>query len=265
MREPGPARGSQRGVWLAVAVGLTVRVVAAVAVWVVTTRRGELCLFDDTAIYWDLAGRLVEGRPYVVSQYGIPHFALRAPGYPLFLAGCRWVFGTSTLGPRLIQAGLGAASVLLVAALARRLEPDENRHGSSATGAAWVAAVEPYSVAMSALLLSEAMFVPLMLVTLVGLARLWKGEVGSIWGDGGGGNGTGGGRGDSEPAVVGVVRAGGAGRVGAGSGFGSQTGAGASEPGGPGRGGGDESVVGAERAGAGPVRADGPVDGGEPL
>lgn len=167
---------SGRGVWLAVAAGLGLRVLAAVAVWVVTSQQGKLCLFDDTAIYWDLAGRIVEGRPYVVFQEGgIPHYALRAPGYPVFLAAVRWVFGSSTLAPRLAQAVLGAAGVALVAELSKRVAPEGER---ARVASAWVAALEPYSAAMSALLLSEAVFVPLMLVALVGLARLWNGESG---------------------------------------------------------------------------------------
>ncbi len=176
MNEPAPARWNRRAEWAAVVAGLVLRLGAAVAVWAVTTRRGELCLFDDTVIYWGLAGKIVDGQAYVVSQYGIPHYALRAPGYPLFLAGCRWLFGASTLAPRMVQAALGAASVALVASLARKLEPKEEGRQRSSAVAAWVAALEPYSVAMSALLLSEAVFVPLMLVTLVGLASLWRGD-----------------------------------------------------------------------------------------
>ena len=39
----------------------------------------------------------------------IPHFALRTPGYPLFLAACRSVLGDDPLGVRVVQAGLGAS------------------------------------------------------------------------------------------------------------------------------------------------------------
>ena len=48
-------------------------------------------------------------------------------------------------------------------------------------GAAALAAVHPYFVAMSALVLSEAVFVPLMLAALWGMAVLWD-RAGTIMG-----------------------------------------------------------------------------------
>ena len=41
-----------------------------------------------------------------------PHYALRTPGYPLFLAACRASFGASLLAVRLVQAALGVAGRL---------------------------------------------------------------------------------------------------------------------------------------------------------
>ncbi len=95
-------------------------------------RHGEperLCLFEDTAIYWGLARGIGLGAPYVYIEYGdIPHFAIRTPGYPLFLAACQAAFGERTIGVRLVQAILGTLSVYLVYQLARQFttagEPD---------------------------------------------------------------------------------------------------------------------------------------------
>lgn len=186
---PAPPRTPSRAILGVLACALGVRIVAAFAVEWAARRRGELCLFDDTRIYWHLAGTILRGEPYVVFQGDEPHYALRAPGYPLFLAACRAVFGDSTLAVRLVQAALGAGGVWLLWRLMRRL--DAPRAGAShpagvatspeAPGAwrsvpllaALVAALEPYSVATSALILSEAPFVPLMLAMLWGLATLW--------------------------------------------------------------------------------------------
>ncbi len=151
------------------------RVLAALIVQWYTHRKGVLCVFPDTAIYWALAGTIRDGTPYEVSQWGIPHFALRTPGYPLFLAACRCVFGDRLLPVRLVQAALGAWSVWLVFRLTRQVDPGETgRRGWTAPlVAAALAAIDPYLVATSALVLSEAVFIPLMLLSLWGLAVIW--------------------------------------------------------------------------------------------
>ena len=223
---------------LVVALGL--RVVAAIVVTGYAEARGKPCVFGDTAIYWELARTIVAGEPYAVSQWGVPHYALRTPGYPLFLAACREVFGANLLAVRLVQAILGTAGVWLVARLAGSVlggpgglgdatppppQPSPAR-GEGARGervgpavlgdmpaptlgersgrptpsplagegwgggtsgvrfsrqppdlpliAAAIAAVHPYVIGMSALVLSEATFLPLMLLGLWGLACLWR-------------------------------------------------------------------------------------------
>jgi 4-amino-4-deoxy-L-arabinose transferase-like glycosyltransferase len=178
---PGPAGA-------VVALALGVRVVAALGVEWAARRRGALCLFDDARIYWHLAGAIRRGAPYVVMQYDQPHYALRAPGYPLWLAGVQAAFGPSTLAARLAQAALGAAGVAILMRLARRLIPGPGPDRTLAPGRtpawAWaglIAAVEPYSSATSALILSEALFVPLMLLTLWGLAALATGARRPAW------------------------------------------------------------------------------------
>src|SRR5262245_16612221 len=87
---------------------LGLRVAAAVVVHWYTQRKGLLCVFPDTNFYWILAGTIRDGVPYEVLQYGeIPHFAVRTPGYPLFLAACRVLFGDRLMAVRLVQAVLG--------------------------------------------------------------------------------------------------------------------------------------------------------------
>ena len=143
----------------------------------------RLDLFPDTNIYWELARAIRAGGPYEYVEWGdIPHFAIRTPGYPLFLAACQAVFGERTLPVRLVQAALGTLCVYLVYRLARQLVPAAIRasrpprpddSGPSRSSPAAVAAINPHYLMMSALVLSEAAFEPLMLAALLGVAVLW--------------------------------------------------------------------------------------------
>jgi hypothetical protein len=154
------------------------RAAAAVAVQRYVDGKGTLCVFADTQVYWMLAGAIGEGKPYVVSQWGVPHYALRTPGYPLFLAACRGAFGDHLLPVRLVQAALGAGCVWLLDRLVGAIKSEEaGREGWTAPkiAAAW-AATDPYVVGMSALVLSEALFLPLMVGSLWGMAAVWNGS-----------------------------------------------------------------------------------------
>jgi 4-amino-4-deoxy-L-arabinose transferase-like glycosyltransferase len=164
-----------------VELGFLLRVLAADAVEWLARRRGTRCLFPDTGIYWDLGEALRRGEPFQVWRWGVPYQALRTPGYPLFLALCQAVFGDWTLPARLVQAALGALCVWLTYRLVKQVGPTTAECPSSASGwppaliAAAIAAVDPWTIGMSALLLSEAVFVPLMLLGLWGMAALWSG------------------------------------------------------------------------------------------
>jgi len=166
---------------LAVEVGLFLRIVAADAVewYVQRSGRAGVCVFPDANYYWMLAQTIRRGELYQIIDWGdIPHFALRTPGYPLFLAGCQFVAGDRPLAARLAQAVLGTLTVWLVYRLTRSVVGTEARGSSVPVIAAGLAAVHPYMVLMSAVLLSEAVFVPLMLVALWGMAVLWDRESG---------------------------------------------------------------------------------------
>jgi hypothetical protein len=141
----------------------------------------RVCIFPDAEYYWTLAGTIRTGTLYQIVEWGdIPHFALRTPGYPAFLAGCRVLLGDRPFGARLVQAGLGALTVGLVYLLTRELTGKElraragTRSWSMPRLAALLTAIHPYFVVMSALLLSEAVFVPLMLLSLWGMAVVWN-------------------------------------------------------------------------------------------
>lgn len=170
-----PARLATLAVVLECALGL--RVLAAILVHWYTGRKGVLCIFPDSRIYWLLAETIGAGTTYEVLQWGDnPHFALRTPGYPLFLAACRLAFGDRAFPVRLVQALLGAASVWLVYALTARVAPSRRigRGWTVPLVAAALAAIDPFSVGTAALLLSEAPFIPLMLLSLWGLSVIWR-------------------------------------------------------------------------------------------
>jgi len=181
------------------AAGLGLRVVAAFVVRWYAARVGKACLFDDTLIYWSLAGTIVDGTPFVVDQSGIPHYALRTPGYPLFLAACRAAFGDRYLPVRLVQAALGTAGIYFLYRLVARAVPGRSAR-EVAIAAAALAAVEPYGIGLGALILSEGVFVPLMLAGLWGLAVLWPGR-----GEGEAGEGTRPGRAAAVAVATGAV------------------------------------------------------------
>ena len=172
-RDDGGFRASMlRWVFLA----FLVRAVAALVVDNLARQKQVLCLFDDTRVYWYLAGRICAGLSYMVPQYDIPHFALRTPGYPLFLAGIRVVFGESTLAPRLIQAIFCACSAGLLMDLVRQTMGATDRGQQAILWAGRIAALEPFSIGLSILLLSESLFVPLVLLGLCGLERLTRSD-----------------------------------------------------------------------------------------
>jgi hypothetical protein len=158
------------------------RVSAAVGVEWYVRRTGlpRVCVFPDAEYYWLLAGTIREGRVYEIVEWGdIPHFALRTPGYPLFLAVSRALLGERPLGARLVQAALGTLSVWLVYHLTRELMVDRGPRPAGTRSmvpliAAFLTAVHPFFIGMSVLLLSEAVFVPLMVAALWGLAVAWN-------------------------------------------------------------------------------------------
>ncbi|WP_165066321.1 ArnT family glycosyltransferase [Paludisphaera rhizosphaerae] len=163
---------------LAVEVGFLLRIIAADLVeWrVQQAGSNRVCLLPDAEYYWKLAQTIREGDLFQIIDFGdIPHFALRTPGYPLFLAVCRAVTGDRPIGARLIQAALGAACVWLVFRLCRATLGD-NEWGRAPLIAAAITAVHPYFIVMSALLLSEALFTPLLLAFLWTLAVIWNRE-----------------------------------------------------------------------------------------
>jgi 4-amino-4-deoxy-L-arabinose transferase-like glycosyltransferase len=124
--------------------------------------------FGDSEGYWELARTIARGRPY---EYGpLKYKVFRTPGYPLVLAP---LFVVSDEPPvmwgRALSAILATAAVGGVAALARLLFDER-----TALVAAAIAAVYPEAISLGAFVLSEAPFVPLMLLNLHAWAKAWR-------------------------------------------------------------------------------------------
>ena len=139
-----------------------------VAVWW-QSRVGERFAFGDSLSYWSLAESISQGEPYVYGTYDAKIF--RAPGYPLLMAPLFWLWGGEPplMAARLIGVACGTLGVWGVWWLARRL------FGARAGNvAAFVAAIYPGAVAMSALVLSESVFCPLVVLQLALWVAAWQ-------------------------------------------------------------------------------------------
>ena len=125
-------------------------------------------LFGDSAEYWRMAGHILAGRGPMIS----PGCRMgRMPGYGVFLAGVRAVCGESLLAVRLVQAAMGTAVVWLVYLLAR-----EVFGVAEGLWAAAAAAVYPFFVIYTGLVLSETLFMALLAWGLLCLLRAVRGE-----------------------------------------------------------------------------------------
>ena len=153
---------------------LALVLVAALAVrlaagWWWQSRLEGPFLFGDSESYWELARCVAREEPYRFGQDGARVF--RTPGYPVLLAPIFLVAGDRppVLWGRALSAVLDSLSVAGVAWLAWRLF--DARAGLLA---ATIAACYPGSIAVGALVLSEAPFCPLMLLQLGLWIAAWK-------------------------------------------------------------------------------------------
>lgn len=130
----------------------------------------DVAPFGDAADYDRYGVSLAQAGVFPVTGFADPGgpTALRPPGYPLLLGGVYEVFGRDLTAARAVNAGLGAVAVLLLYLLVARVW-DRRR----ALWAAGIAAVLPSLALLGGGLLSENLFVPLVLgvALLVALQR----------------------------------------------------------------------------------------------
>ncbi|MCL4205561.1 MAG: glycosyltransferase family 39 protein [Pirellulaceae bacterium] len=152
---------------LVVALGIRV---AAGAWWQERLPDQQRFGFPDSESYWKLAERVAQGESYELNP---DRRVFRTPGYPLLLAPLFILAGGEppVFWARVLGAVLGTAAVAAVAALAWQLFDRR-----AAVLAAWAAALYPEAVAMSTFVLSEAPFVPLMILQLLLATLAWRHE-----------------------------------------------------------------------------------------
>lgn len=150
-----------------IAIAAVLRLAAAVSVQYVAQRRGTICIFGDTPIYWLYGKAIAQGMPYVVNQWDVPHYALRTPGYPLWLGANMRIFGEWPLAVRIAQAGLGVLMVWWIYRLGKLAGCSEK----SARWSAALVAIDPFQVGLGALILSESLFTPVLVLFLLCLMR----------------------------------------------------------------------------------------------
>lgn len=159
--------GADRG-WRWAPLVVFVCALAVRAAFVVSVTEGFR--FPDEKCYWRVAQNLREGRGLILDE---SLKVARAPVYPIILAASQHLFGQSLLPVRLFQAILGAVTCVLLFRLGRSM------FGRVAgVCAALVATVYPFFVFYTSLVLSETLFI-LLLVLLVTL--LWRLRVRSSW------------------------------------------------------------------------------------
>ena len=117
---------------------------------------------QDTPDYDEIARNLLAGQGFVSHEnwFGHPVRSWRAPGYPLMLAAVYGVAGFDHQAVRLVQAVLGALTVILVYLLALRLRP------SAAPLAGVAAALYPPLLASANEVMSECLFTGLLVAAL---------------------------------------------------------------------------------------------------
>jgi len=121
----------------------------------------------DPLTYDQIARNLLAGRGFTGASFYYPPntenpTAFWDPLYPAFLAALYWLFGRSVLIVRVVQAVLGAGAVALTFLLARRLAGTP-----AALVAAAISAIYPFFIYYAAQLLTETLFMALMVGSFV--------------------------------------------------------------------------------------------------
>ena len=156
-----------RSIYFVLAIALVLRLIAA-GFWQSNLDEGQDFRFGDSDGYWQLAKRIGQGEPY---QYNSEHARVfRTPGYPAFLSPLFLIWNDPpVLAARIMGSILGVVSVWLVWKIAGYLFGQ-----TTAWFSAWLACLYPGGIAISILVLAEALFVPLMLCQFLALIKSFE-------------------------------------------------------------------------------------------
>jgi 4-amino-4-deoxy-L-arabinose transferase-like glycosyltransferase len=165
-------RGVSRPVWALLAIALALRVALIVVTW-------HTHLTLDPSDFSRTAASIAQGHGYPPTNRapGGGASAFRPPGYPVLLAAVYTIVGqTAPEVGRLVGAFLGTISVALIGLIARRLW---NRRVQMA--ALVIATVAPPLVVLSTALISEALFVPVVLAAVLAALQRNDSERCYLW------------------------------------------------------------------------------------
>ncbi len=142
-------------------------------------QEGRLFRLGDSHSYWTLAKQIGQGLPY---QYGSPDASIfRAPVYPIVLTPFTWIEDepSAVFAARVFGCVLGTAAVGIIMLLAHQLTRelcDTDFRYCAMIFAGIVAALYPGAIGMSVVILSEAVFCPLMLASILLWLRSYRTE-----------------------------------------------------------------------------------------
>jgi len=130
--------------------------------WVLT--RPEALAFPDEESYMEIAENFLAGKGFVTDGGSV---ATRTPIYPFFLAGAKRFFGPSLLRIRILQALLGSAVPVILYFVGRT-----HFGKGESLFAATLAAIYPPFILYTGLLLSETIFLVMLLLGILFMARM---------------------------------------------------------------------------------------------
>jgi len=135
-----------------------------------------------------MASKIAHGLPY---QYGSPDSKIfRAPLYPLFLAPFAWLDErgqrsslAAVMAARITGCAIGVLCIALIIRFANRLSPAQpsNRFGDAGVWAGLLVVLYPGAIGMSLFILSEAIFCPLMLLSMGCTSRAMRDAKSERW------------------------------------------------------------------------------------
>jgi hypothetical protein len=130
-------------------------------------------LISDPLVYDETAQGIVEGKGYVLDGRLSAYWPV---GYPAFLAGVYWVFGHTITMVQIIQALLGAATVILAYKLAATLFDE-----LSGRVAGLLLGISLNNMSYVAVLWSEILFTFLFVIAIYGFVRLRQRDAPPWW------------------------------------------------------------------------------------
>jgi 4-amino-4-deoxy-L-arabinose transferase-like glycosyltransferase len=147
--------------------------VAAAVVWQGRLVSADTLAWGDSGTYWEIAENWAERGSYRFGEP--PQFVFRAPGYPAVLAASMVAadaFGQPfrVLQARLIGCVFGTVAVGFLIAWTSDLTGDRRIGLLAGLGMA----VEPGAIAMSIFVLAEAVFIPLLVLSLWAWTMAWR-------------------------------------------------------------------------------------------